>query len=1726
MHNYHRNRKIYFFFWIIFLLFSVFLPNSSEAQMTVSSPFGGEVWDVGSTKRIQWTQTESCDSFTIQISRDGGLTWSDIESGLPSSYTYRDWTVTPPGSTSCQVKVIGYYAGGSIDDSSDGNFTIGQLTLTSPDGGEIWQNGTTHDITWTSAGVTGNILIQPYLDGEPQVPITTTAQNTGNYPWSIPIAYPSGTTYTIGISALGGLVSDFSYSNFTIEGGLEINAQLGWAIFTPSGPCIDPENGSEYRYGPSIIINDDDSIDVWFSSPGEHIDEVKTEFDWIRYNRSTDGGITWLYDWEDDPSSVVMVPSPGSNDRYSCCDPGVIKFGGYYYIAYTSGSAIGKCNDVFVARSTSPTGPFDKWNGSGWGGDNPQPCIYGDYNELTDWGASEPSFVVKNDTLYIYYEWTERGTLIATAPTNDPNWPANITDHKPPAFAPAIPKVLGEDSRDVKYIDDLGLFVAVAVGNRFSNDSYMHVWKSVDGFSFIEADKILVNIEDQAHNVGISGTCEGHINLNHDNFIGYGYGPHQIDGEPACWSTYWNPVTISASSSAPQVTVISPFGGEVWEVGNAKQIQWTQTGTFDSFTIQISRDGGLTWSDIESGLPGNYTYRDWTVTPPESTSCQIKVIGYYAGGSIDDSSVSNFTIGQLTLTSPDGGEIWQTGSTHDITWFSAGVFGNILIQPYLDGEPQAPITTTAQNTGNYPWSIPIDYPSGTTYTIGISALGGLISDFSYSNFTIEEDVPLGPVLNITPLNRDLPFTAGTTTFQVENTGMPDTLNWTALTSTPWLTITDGFSGLDSGMITVEYEANSGGSRTGILTVIAPDATGSPAMVTIYQEEDFTSTAVPLPSYDLPFTNEYAGENICYTLDLTRCQGISIALNAHLASGYLGCGLYDSLGNRLVYCINDQIEDGEYGYLNFNPTLTGTYYLRVFGSPDAVGTFDLVVYDAWFNAGVTDGDRDFFATLYTARFLGNDIFLLGPHDSDFFRFAAQSGDQIAVSLLPHISQGTLDINLLDRSGNLLAACEDIYDAAVAVISRTITLDGNYYIKIDRNNGAVGNYDLATNPDMIINGDNEGDGLSDAAEYHYGTALNAADTDGDGVSDYSEVAQGSDPLHNYPVVVADNAVSMATAVAVPALDVPFTAELPADVAASYYAMNLAAGQEIAVSLSPRINVGNLDLSLLDHAGATIAAVDDIYGAADCVVTGTNQLQRGVITGTITLDGDYYIKIDRDDGAYGNVDLAVYNGWENPGTTDCDRNFYSTRNTARFLYGGNYPLSWYDSDFFRFTAESGDQVFFSLTPYINVGSLDISLLDQYGNIITASEEVYGDTIAITRTVIISDTITLEGDYYVKINRHDNAYGNYDLLTAGINSDSDADGMADAWEMYYFCHLGRDGYGDWDDDGLSDKDEYDLSTNPRCGDTDGDLMPDAWEVLHGLDPLEDDAGDDQDFDMLSNYGEYDNNCDPTNPDTDHDQMIDGWEVMNDLNPLVDDVLEDPDQDGHSNLGEFLSGSNPLDKQDIPPLKADFNYDLDADGLDLIDIILDVAAGDCAPGVFCAADLDGDGDVDDVDLMLFAEDFGRVESSCTADDLSSCMTENQCKSSGFYWYDGGYGIPACYSEPKCRLDNLAGCETEVECAALGAYWYDETCNAEPACMYFADCDTSERCINSGFYWYDGSCHEEPDPVCSPDNLAGCVTEADCVDNGGEWHNYTTSGAINCTAKTTTTSSTNTGSIN
>ena len=239
-----------------------------------------------------------------------------------------------------------------------------------------------------------------------------------------------------------------------------------------------------YRYGPSIMVHGD-ICEAWFASPGDGY-----EADWFTYRHSEDGGRTWSEE------RVVMTPVPNSMDWFSVCDPAVFKYGKYYYIGYTStvfANGGGVCNNGFVARSTSPTGPFERWCGNGWGEAGPDgvrwlgkpaPVIYYD-EDWHNWGAGEFSFVVKDTVLYIYYTWTSRDingrevheTRVATADITREDWPATVTYR-----GVAVTRPRGSnDSYDMVYCEDLGKFIALSTDYRFSEDSMLAVYESDDG---------------------------------------------------------------------------------------------------------------------------------------------------------------------------------------------------------------------------------------------------------------------------------------------------------------------------------------------------------------------------------------------------------------------------------------------------------------------------------------------------------------------------------------------------------------------------------------------------------------------------------------------------------------------------------------------------------------------------------------------------------------------------------------------------------------------------------------------------------------------------------------------------------------------------------------------------------------------------------------------------------------------------------------------------------------------------------------------------------------------------------------------------------------------------------------------------------------------------------------------------------------------------------------------
>ena len=308
--------------------------------------------------------------------------------------------------------------------------------------------------------------------------------------------------------------------------------------------CTDPGSNAgtnAVSYIDGVRIDEEAVIGGQTVTPGQFRSMICTVdgstdvyWDKIVYMHSEDGGRSWSEE------KASLIPTEGSRDALSCCDPGVAAWGGYYYVGYTSTeNTAGRENHVYMARSAGPAGPWEKWNGSGWGGDDPQPVVAFD-GARSGFGAGEPCIVVLNGTVYLYYSWNDWNTVttrVSTAPADDPNWPARLEGH-----GTVIDKTdtSNPDHTDVKYIERSRKFVAVYTVMRDTDDSYLQLWESEDGINFVMGGRIGGELEPGIINAGMSGDAVGHVRPDSVQYLCYAHS--DAPRTWGHWATWWSPL--------------------------------------------------------------------------------------------------------------------------------------------------------------------------------------------------------------------------------------------------------------------------------------------------------------------------------------------------------------------------------------------------------------------------------------------------------------------------------------------------------------------------------------------------------------------------------------------------------------------------------------------------------------------------------------------------------------------------------------------------------------------------------------------------------------------------------------------------------------------------------------------------------------------------------------------------------------------------------------------------------------------------------------------------------------------------------------------------------------------------------------------------------------------------------------------------------------------------------
>ena len=198
------------------------------------------------------------------------------------------------------------------------------------------------------------------------------------------------------------------------------------------------------------------------------------------------------------------------------------------------------------------------------------------------------------------------------------------------------------------------------------------------------------------------------------------------------------------------ITVTYPNGGEYWAVGIWHRIQWKSEGVKYA-TVFLSRDGGNSWEILYRTACG------WGITTvyletsgDTSSNCLIKVgKGYEDEPSIYDISDSTFTITSngIKILSPNGGEVWLTGTRQTIIWKCDDEFERVGIQLSRDGgNSWERIVPSVKTTGWCTWEVGKIFPSDLVTTPSTNCIMKVTAfhyaDRSDSAFTIVRQVKI------------------------------------------------------------------------------------------------------------------------------------------------------------------------------------------------------------------------------------------------------------------------------------------------------------------------------------------------------------------------------------------------------------------------------------------------------------------------------------------------------------------------------------------------------------------------------------------------------------------------------------------------------------------------------------------------------------------------------------------------------------------------------------------------------------------------------------------------------------------------------------------------------------------------------------------------------------------------------------------------------------------------
>lgn len=759
--------------------------------ITVTSPNGNEQWKGCTSKSITWTSGGTSGSFALYYSTNNGNTWSYISSTSSNSYT---WSQVADVTTSnnCLIKVQDN-SNSNIKDSSDLVFTLiknNDIIITSPNGSESWEVGTSKTISWVSEPTSTRFYTYYSTNGGSSWNSINSYTYSTSVNWTIPNT-PNTNSLVKVVDYDNSCIQDISNAVFTIAppqpyitvtspnsnitayAGNPITIQWSSQYLTSSFVKIEFTQNGGTTWNTVVEPTENDGSHIW-TLP--NINSQLCKFRISEYNNPV---VT-------DESDVVFkvippfitVTSPNGGEQWKGCSSKTISWNsggtsGNFYLYYSINNGQ---NWNYISNTSSNSYTWSQVADVQTSAN----CLIKvvDYNNQQTRDSSDALFtLIKNNDIIILspnggeswevgttknITWISEPTTTQyrvyysinggnswnslTSSTYSTSYTWNIPNNP---NATSLVKVQDYNNTCIQDISNANFtiappqpYITVTYPNSnttlYANNSTTIQWNS----QYLTSS--FVKIEFTQDN-GVSWIT---VTEPTENDGSYSWILPNINSLLCKFriSEYNNPVVYDESDVTfkvlPQfITVTSPNGGENWEGCTSKNITWTQGGTSGSYGIYVSTNNGASWNYVANTSSTSYTWNPVT-DYPTSSNCLIKVQDNN-NPLIKDSSDAIFTLKQnddIIINSPNGGEQWQAGTTQNINWVSATSSTHYSVYYSINNGSSWNTINSSVYSQNLNWSIP-NTPSTSCLIKVVDYDNSCVKDFSNSNFSIIPGTP-------------------------------------------------------------------------------------------------------------------------------------------------------------------------------------------------------------------------------------------------------------------------------------------------------------------------------------------------------------------------------------------------------------------------------------------------------------------------------------------------------------------------------------------------------------------------------------------------------------------------------------------------------------------------------------------------------------------------------------------------------------------------------------------------------------------------------------------------------------------------------------------------------------------------------------------------------------------------------------------------------------------------